>query len=159
MILDTHIYAYIWRHVSTTWTGCAIILYVHISKWFLLDFVCFFNIYVYIHTNDSGYIHIRTHIRFCSAACTGVYQSVYTYMYIQCLYIWWQVLSIYFGKYILISIWFCIHTHTCIQLILDIHIYVYIWWQVLPDGQAALTGSWVNAMEGTHGAFACRLEE
>ena len=32
-------------------------------------------------------------------------------------------------------------------------------WQILPDGQPALTGSWVNVLEGTHGSFACRMEE
>jgi hypothetical protein len=31
--------------------------------------------------------------------------------------------------------------------------------QVLPDGQPALAGTWVNALEGTRGSFACRLEE
>lgn len=28
-----------------------------------------------------------------------------------------------------------------------------------PDGQPVLSGTWRNALEGTHGTFACRLEE
>eukprot|EP00281_Chroomonas_sp_CCMP1168_P022025 CAMPEP_0206232296 /NCGR_PEP_ID=MMETSP0047_2-20121206/11336_1 /ASSEMBLY_ACC=CAM_ASM_000192 /TAXON_ID=195065 /ORGANISM="Chroomonas mesostigmatica_cf, Strain CCMP1168" /LENGTH=145 /DNA_ID=CAMNT_0053656015 /DNA_START=98 /DNA_END=535 /DNA_ORIENTATION=+ len=28
-----------------------------------------------------------------------------------------------------------------------------------PDGQPTLSGTWANAMEGTRGVFACRLEE
>ncbi|KAJ1620609.1 hypothetical protein T492DRAFT_1076900 [Pavlovales sp. CCMP2436] len=28
-----------------------------------------------------------------------------------------------------------------------------------PDGQWVLTGTWRNQLEGTHGSFACRLEE